>query len=117
MRVAPGIASLMLVASLVAATPSAQVAPAAGFTGTWEAVDQPYSPWIFNLEASGNKVTGRVWQEGGLNDPAEISEGRVEGATVSFSYSGFSRATRAQRLLPDLAPPQRGQNATALNAT
>jgi hypothetical protein len=93
-----------------AAQRSGESSTATGFTGTWEAVNQPLGPWILNLQAEGNRLAGKVWQEGGLTGPAEIIEGTIDGATIRFRYN-VSRATRAQRFFPNLATPIPGLDA------
>jgi hypothetical protein len=61
--------------------------PAFGITGTWEkASTNDLGPGVFRLNADGNTLTGLVWDDGGLVGPAEIFDGRINGATFSFKY-------------------------------
>jgi hypothetical protein len=49
--------------------------------GTWQAEVQPNAFWTVELRSEGTKLTGTVGMGG---DPVEISDGTIEGNTVSF---------------------------------
>lgn len=59
---------------------------AADITGAWKGETKTRNgdtrEVTFNLKASGDKLTGTV--DMGMGGPAEISNGKVEGETVSF---------------------------------
>lgn len=71
-----GILVISLVA-VVAASPDAQVR----VNGIWQAEVQPNGFWTIDLRSEGTTLTGGV---GMGTDPVEITDGRVEGNTVSF---------------------------------
>lgn len=60
------------------------VAFGADVSGKWvgEAAGGKGGPQIFNLKADGTTLTGTI--EGGRGGPADIQEGKVDGATLSF---------------------------------
>src|SRR5262245_48655394 len=76
---------------LVLALPLVQFARAqqnADVTGVWQATDVPYAPWTFDLKQNGATLTGRVWQNGAVQQIGEITDGKVNGDVVSFNISG-----------------------------
>jgi hypothetical protein len=60
----------------------AQVSPSI-LSGRWEA-EAPGGPWTFDLIVTGDKVTGTVFQHAGVPGPAEIYDGKLEGAALTF---------------------------------
>jgi len=54
------------------------------FNGRWEASGMFGGPWTFELTVAGDAVSGRVMQHGGVVGPAEIYDGKVAGAVVTF---------------------------------
>lgn len=61
---------------------------AADVTGVWLATDVTYAPWTFDLKQNGAMLTGRVWQNGAVQQIGEITDGKVDGDAVSFNISG-----------------------------
>jgi hypothetical protein len=86
-----------------------------GFTGTWEARGQPRSAWIFNFQAEGGVLTGKVWQEDGLVGPATIFDGRINGDAITFKYRALSSAPRVAQLLPELVASPQAKDPARLN--
>jgi hypothetical protein len=67
----------------------------ADVTGVWLATDVTYAPWTFDLKQNGATLTGRVWQNGAVQQIGEITDGKVNGDGVSFNISGpLDGATR-----------------------
>jgi hypothetical protein len=60
----------------------AQISPSA-ISGRWEA-EAPGGPWTFDLAVTGDKVTGTVFQHSGVPGPAEIYDGKLAGAVLTF---------------------------------
>jgi len=58
-----------------------------GISGRYQATGVPNAPWIMELQAIGNKVTGNVRQGGVGGEPVPIYFGSVEGNTVTFKVN------------------------------
>ncbi|HEX5000528.1 MAG TPA: hypothetical protein VFY29_20060 [Terriglobia bacterium] len=54
--------------------------------GTWQAGGGDTGPWVLNLREDHGVVSGRLWQNGGLSDPASILDGRIAGNIVVLKY-------------------------------
>jgi hypothetical protein len=79
-------------------TPARQLTPARAAqagepSGVWIATDVGFAPWTLMLVANGTKLTGTVSQGGSdpasgyvtaLTAPVEISDGTINGDTISF---------------------------------
>jgi hypothetical protein len=73
------------------------------------------------LEANGNVVTGRVWEDGGLTGPSEIRDGRTDGTNITLNYPVRNRTFRtADQLRPEIVALRRDQpdtNPTSITLT
>jgi hypothetical protein len=72
------------------------------FAGTWQVDGQPEGPWLVNLRANENGLTGRIWQGGGLGGTTELLNTGVSGNTVSFTYIRLNPLPRAAVFFPNL---------------
>ncbi len=61
-----------------------QISESPNISGRWEVEGVVAGPWVFDLTASGNVVTGRIFQHGSLSGPTEIFDGKFEGTTLTI---------------------------------
>jgi hypothetical protein len=66
-----------------------QASAQADISGKWQYTNGsgPNTTWAFDLQVSGNKVTGTVSQTGGKEESAPIYFGSIEGNSLSFKVT------------------------------
>jgi hypothetical protein len=66
----------------------ARAQQSANVTGLWLATDVSYAPWTFDLKQDGSTLTGRVWQNGAVQQIGDITDGKIIGDVLSFNITG-----------------------------